>query len=419
MDVLLIILLISLFPLFLKHIVPLESIIFLVALGGIALVCLILRNAQNFPIYGGGLTTVYGYPEMFIRVQKLFQHSFIFFLLGNLITSLLLRERHLSTPQQLIPLPIKANRFQVIPFFIYISYILLLIYLSKEGSNLIQRETYLFAAGGSITGNIHYFMPMIGSVAFYFFFVSKVGWERSLLLFLSVFTVCVSLCSASRSAAIGVILMSVICIVNVTDILKRIFLTVIGFLLSSVATNLVLELRNLDGHGLIPYTHAILGGSIKIIPDWGNVTGNFLSTIPITFLGSQIKPPEGMLSVAFSPFTGKSNGWYEMAGSLMINPWTPSGAIAQTASLGLVKQAVIWFFLGVSIYLVAIGYKQIPIFEIRFVSYALSIGSLVQMLQYSLRNGARYLYMNVIFMITILLISKLFLQPASNQDDSR
>ena len=419
MDLLLILLLISLLPLFLRQILPLESMIFLVVLGGIALVCLVLRNVQNFTIYGGGLTTVYGFPEMFIHVQQLFEKSFIFFLLGNLATSLFLRERHLSTPQKLIPFSTNGDKIRVIPIFIILSCLLISVYLIKEGSLLLKRDTYLFASGGSLTGNIHYFMPMIGSVAFYFFFVSKIGRERILLLLLSVVPIFVSLCSASRSVAIGIILMTGIFVIHIQGILKRLFVTVIGFLISSVATNLVLELRNLDGHGLIPYAHAIVGGSIKILPNWGNVTGNFFSTIPVTYLGSQIKPPNGMLSVAFSPFTGKSNGWYEMAGALMINPWTPSGAIAQIASLGPVKLGVTWFLLGVSIYSIAYGYKQIPIFEIRFVSYALTIGALVQMLQYSARNGARYLYMNLLFMITMLVIYKFYSNTARNQDRSR
>jgi hypothetical protein len=109
-----------------------------------------------------------------------------------------------------------------------------------------------------------------------------------------------------------------------------------------------------------------------------------------------------MLMVQISPFTGRSNGWYEMAGALMVNSATPSGAIAQIGSLGNNSAFLTWFFLGIFITIVSRSYKAMSIFpQQRIISYVLNFGAMIQMLQYSLRIGMRFLYLNLIILLSI------------------
>jgi hypothetical protein len=111
-----------------------------------------------------------------------------------------------------------------------------------------------------------------------------------------------------------------------------------------------------------------------------------------------------LIKTSLSPFVGKSTDWYEIAGSLMVNPWTPSGAVAQAGSLGTLLEISVWMSIGLILGVISNLFKNVvSIYQLQFVSYALVLGALVQMLQYSIRNGMRYLYMDMLFLFGCIL----------------
>lgn len=390
-----------------------EPLIFIITFELIAIISLLLSWREPFVIRGGGLPPIYTSPEMFHVTTKLFSSASLSFFCGVFLINLFWRK----------DLNLKVQNFQNIDsrdidkfskVFLIAMYLILFLYLFNVGNILIHRNTYLYNLGGSLNGNIHYYLPIFSVVSAYLAIKSSKKGYRFLLLIYSTVCALESFSSASRGITVQLAAITFIVASQRIRWRWRISILILGTSLTVWFTSLVLKLRTLSEHGLVPYLSAILNNTTNLNVDLTEFIGNFLSIIPTTFLGVQIIPPQNMLLVQISPFTGRSNGWYEMAGALMVNPATPSGALAQIGSLGTLTAFFTWFILGIVIALLGRINKATSIFEEqKFVSYVLVLGAMVQMLQYSLRIGMRFLYLNLITMMLFKLYTLTFARRLS------
>lgn len=387
-----------------KNQIGFETLIFTLVFGGVALICFPLKYIESFIIKGGGLPPLILTQEMLKITQTHFTLAMFATLIGSLLVSLFMKRR-------ISPYNSKSSRnsrvaipYYVIKIFLIVSYLLLLLYFSQNFTQLLTRNSYLFNSGGSLAGNIHYFLPMIGAVAFYFYQCNHQVISSFLLLSISLITLLISFSSASRSIGVILAICTVLIASTTKNLVSKISVFVTGLLATFWATGIVLQLRILNSHGFIPYFSYLTSNYSIAEINTSDILGNFLSTIPITYLGLQISPPPNLIKTSLSPFVGKSTDWYEIAGSLMVNPWTPSGAVAQAGSLGTLLEISVWMSIGLILGVISNLFKNVvSIYQLQFVSYALVLGALVQMLQYSIRNGMRYLYMDMLFLFGCIL----------------
>jgi hypothetical protein len=379
----------------------LEPAIYILTFQVIAIFSSFLGTKKSFLIRGGGLPPIYTSPEMFQVTEKLFMQASIAIFFACISVNLFQNNRVSNLKK-------KTSEFnsQILSkfsnYYLFFIYAILIYYLLSVGRPLVQRNTYLFNLGGSIEGNIHYYLPIFSIISVYLAVNNDSYIQKVFLCGFSWVCILESFSSASRGITVQIAVITCILSIKRYNWYRRVGVIVTGTFITVWLTSIVLKLRTFTLHGFAPYLKGLFSNSQNFSIDINEFMGNFLSIIPTTYLGVQITPPHNMLMVQISPFTGRSNGWYEMAGALMVNSATPSGAIAQIGSLGNNSAFLTWFFLGIFITIVSRSYKAMSIFpQQRIISYVLNFGAMIQMLQYSLRIGMRFLYLNLIILLSI------------------
>ena len=375
-----------------------------------------------FGLFGGGVIRGGGLPALDIGgeipsiVGIEFLKAAMFLLLGSTFIGILY---NFQAPKALSPAEIKSSSpvtSTTITIAIVIIFSISILMLLNSGSYLLSRDTYLIDYGSlsRFYGNLHYMVPILAFVCFWLQkSKSCSSWQKFMLSTLLAFTVIESLASASR--ALSVIFLSIgLTSVYYSEIFSKIKLVIritSYSLLTLISYGIVLDLRTLETHGLSPYLD-FLGsqdflsylGAISI----GDIFGNLLSIIPITYLGLSISAPSNYLSISLSPALGETSGWYQIARFMVVNPWTPSGAVAQVSTVSFFTIVLAWFIVGGIIEITArLLSSTSNLREISIITTVITLAASLQFLQYSLRAGMRFIYLQLFFVLLLYLRNKL------------
>jgi len=384
-----------------KRVLSFEPAVAILIFESVAIVSSILIEHDSFVIRGGGLPPIYTSPEMFEVTSSFFSLASFAIFCGALVFGIAMKNwERIELSDVVVRDNVLIEKFSKI--YLTVMYLILAKYLVNVGSILIQRDTYLYNLGGSLNGNIHYYLPIFGIVSFLISLKIRTKYLKILLMLHFMICLFESFASASRGITVQLAALTFILFFHTPKWYQKFVTLFMGIGITVWFTSIVLILRSLPQHGLLPYIKAIFSSQQNLTIDFSEFLGNFLSIIPTTYLGSKISPPNNMLLVQVSPLTGRSNGWYEMAGSLMVNPATPSGAVAQIGSLGTIAAFLTWFSLGVILsFLGRLNASSANFKEQQFASYVLILGAVIQMLQYSLRIGMRFLYLDLIMILAL------------------
>ena len=275
---------------------------------------------------------------------------------------------------------------------------ILLIFVLMNFSALISRDSYLFIAAGSISGAIRYLIPLIGIISAWMTFKSN----NKLLHFGNYFT-CILIEFSAASRSLGILLMIFFLFWASNTVSKFHFFArvSIGIYLGGVGVSQALYLRSQDLHGLLPHFEQLALNSFSSNA-FGNVFGTFLVIIPVTLLGLQVPTPSNYLLTSINPLPGRLTDWYEIADDLLLNPWTPTGSIAQLHNLGVVQELTVWIVLGFVLGLLGkFSSSRDSSLIVKLISTALILSASLQFLQYSFRAGMRFVYADILFLFLV------------------
>jgi hypothetical protein len=275
---------------------------------------------------------------------------------------------------------------------------ILLVFVFMNLGELLSRESYLFVSAGSVSGAIRYLIPLIGIISAWMTIRST----NKLLHFCNYLT-CVLIEFSAASRSLGILLM--VCFVfwasNTPSkfyVLARICM---GVYLGGIGISQALFLRSQGNHGLFPHVEQLIQNGLSS-GAIGNVIGTFLVIIPVTLFGLQVPTPKNYISTSLNPLPGRLTDWYEIASSLLLNPWTPTGSIAQLHNLGVVQESLVWLLLGFILGLLGkFSSTNDRSLIVSLISVALVLSASLQFLQYSLRAGMRFVYADILFLFLV------------------
>lgn len=363
---------------------------------GIAIACSFYAGMESFSISGGGLPEMYVGSVIALPVGQLFLAAAVSVTLGGLVGRLLLDALGLGkTPPNRTQfsseaIAINSNRgFKSFGLFFYV------IYFSQTFPDLISRDVYLFIEPGSVIGTMRYISPLIG--------VLSIGFMRYkyspfliLLFFFSFFN---ESALNSRNAPALMAGFVILGFVRINRPFTKFVFLFIGAVSSYIFFLYLMFSRTNQNYGVLslisqfsPFIENLPSQSLA--SSASTVFGNFLSIIPVTYLGMQIPTPDNYLSISFNPLFGKDVGWYDIGYLFYVNPWTPSGSVAQVAGLSSVFIYLTWLLVGFLFQLNGnLMYRVSNNSYLRILSFALPIFATLQFLQYTLRSGMRYVYL--------------------------
>ncbi len=379
----------SLIPISIFVLVSMTSLIFGLIGGGV--------------ISGGGLPPLEIYGEITSIVGIEFAKSAFFLVIGSVFFGVLYK---LLSSRDSLRTAIESKSLltsKIITFAIFIISSIAVLIILNSGTYLLYRETYLIDYGSlsRFYGNLHYLIPILALTCFWLKISSTSALQSFFLNVLLVFTIVESLASASRALPLIFLSIGLISIYYKQTFSSGKFAIhlVTYFLLTIVSYGIVLDLRLLEYHGLIPYLDFLTSQdfiSYLSTISVRDIFGNLFSIIPITYLGLNISAPDDYLSISLTPALGETSGWYQIARYMTVNPWTPTGAVAQVASISLSSIALAWIVVGA---MIEISYRLLSSRhmsrEITILAMVITLAASVQFLQYSLRAGMRFLYLQL------------------------
>jgi hypothetical protein len=362
----------------------------------IAIACSFYAGTESFSISGGGLPEMYVGSVIALPVGQLFLAAAVLVTLGGLIGRLLLgviglrKTSPIRTRVASESIEVSSKRgFKSFGLVFYV------IYFSQTLPDLISRDAYLFIEPGSIIGTMRYISPLIGFLS--------IGFMRyryspflTLLFMLSFFNESALNSRNAPALMAGFVILS---FVRINRQFTRFAVLVMGGLSSYVFFLYLMFSRTNQNYGFIslvsqrsPFMENLASQSFA--SSASAVFGNFLSVIPVTYLGKQIPTPDSYLSISFNPLFGKDVGWYDIGYLFYVNPWTPSGSVAQVAGLSSISIILTWLLVGFLFQLNSnLMYRVSSNSYLRILSFALPIFATLQFLQYTLRSGMRYVYL--------------------------
>lgn len=269
----------------------------------------------------------------------------------------------------------------------------LIAFIATHFSEILSRQEYLFASQGSVGGAVRYMCPVLSLFSAYLFFnTSNRFWN--LMNFLIGFSV--ELSTGSRSLGILLGGFFFFWAMKSSNNLTRLIRISLGCYFGIVGASLALFLRSKQSHGILPHVNAIADSGISFV-SVSLVLGTFLVIIPVSYYGLSINTPDDYFLTSFNPLPGRFTNWYSYANTLTLNPWTPTGGVAQLSNLGGIREIFSWFLIGFLIQLVGVKSHNSELGSLlNIITIALSLSAGLQFLQYSIRAGMRFVYANIL-----------------------
>ena len=366
--------------------------IFLAVIAG----CSWISIVGSYQTSGGGIPPMVLFPNQAEEVSLLFFRATVCLLAGSQIANLKVFNstvRHSGVAFQIKDLGSRFSR----TVFASLCFILI-IFVLMNFENLFRRESYLFVSAGSISGAIRYLIPLIGIVSAW---MSVKSLNRALHFGNYLTCILIEFSAASRSLGILLMIFFIFWATNTSSKFYFIARTSIGIYLGGIGISQALFLRSQNDHGLFPHFEQLVQNGL-VNSAFGNVIGTFLVVIPVTLLGLQVATPQNYLATSFNPLPGRFTDWYEISDSLLLNPWTPTGSIAQLHNLGMVIETFAWLFFGFVLGLLGkYSTDRNMVSLVSLISVALVLSASLQILQYSVRSGVRFLYADILFLALV------------------
>jgi len=353
-------------------------------------------HRASFVFTGGGIPPVTLSKDQILIVSDLFIKATAFLILGNILGTFFVG-KHTSYPSAINPKDIKLST-RTLGHLSRIISLITFLFIIGNLRLLISRDSYLFAARGSVNGAIRYLLPVFGLLALYL--VSQ-GILRILNSCTFSLVLIIEFSASSRSLGILLVCLGTFWGLNA----KSKFLGYIRFIfcaiLGSAAISLVLQLRGQPKNGLFPNIRFLEGSSFLNF-NLTTVFSTLLVIIPVTAIGVSVSTPDTYFLTSFNPLPGSMTDWYSIAPNLNINPWTPTGGVAQVHNLGGTKEAITWILIGITTQILSrLSIKsRIPQVS-TMVLLILNLSASLQYLQYSIRAGFRFIYADIAFLILL------------------
>ena len=368
---------------------------------GVVAGCSWVTITGNYQTSGGGIPPMELYPAQAEVVSLLFFKATMCLLIGSLLSSL--NEFNLASTRSTVKISGTKidSRFSK-AIFIMLGTILL-IFVLVNFSEILRRDAYLFIAAGSVSGAVRYLIPLIGIISSWM----TVKSNNKLLHFINYLT-CVLIEFSAASRSLGILLMIIFMFWASTTVSKFNFFArvSIGIYLGGIGVSQALYLRSQENHGLFPHLEQLAFNGFSSSA-FGNVVGTFLVIIPVTLLGLQVPTPNNYLFTSINPLPGRWTDWYEIAGNLLLNPWTPTGSIAQLHNLGVVQESITWIVLGYVLGLLGKFSSKLDKGKlVTLISMALILSASLKLLQYSFRAGLRFVYADILFLFLVNLFNR-------------
>ena len=377
---------------------------------GIAIASSFFAHANSWSMRGGGLREMLVGSEIALPVGQVFLSTGILVIVGGLACKSVLSIFGWSKEAvHSIPFNSDFRKSTSVQFLKYSGLFFYVIYYAQTFPALISRDAYLFIEPGSALGTMRYISPLIGFLAIGFL-RSSYSFSFILLFMLSIFN---EIALSSRNAAALMAVLVLLVTNRIQNFFFKYFIFFVGVFLTYITFVFLLFSRKTQSYGigglvaqLSPFskdfsTQSLGGGASEVF-------GNFLSVIPVTYLGLQIPTPESYLPISFNPLFGRDVGWYDIGYLFYVNPWTPSGAVAQVAGLNFSLIFLTWFSVGflfqANSYLMQAGSSNS---FLRTLSFTLPVFATLQFLQYTLRSGMRYVYLWFLVGVLSILYKKL------------
>ena len=371
--------------------------IFLVVLAG----CSWVTITGYYQTSGGGIPSMQLDSNQAEIVSLLFFKATICLLAGSLLPNL--KVFNSASQQSTSDFSNMKTEFRFSKAIFLSITALLSIFVLMHFSELISRDSYLFLAAGSISGAIRYLIPLIGIISSWMTIKSN-----NKLLHFSNYLVCILIEFSAASRSLGILLMIFFLFWASNTVSKFHFFArvSIGIYLGGIGVSQALYLRSQENHGLFPHLEQLAFNGFSSNA-FGNVVGTFLVIIPVTLLGLQVPTPNNYLFTSINPLPGRWTDWYEIAGNLLLNPWTPTGSIAQIHNLGVVQEFTFWIILGLVLGLLGkYSSRRDSTLIVSLISTALILSASLQFLQYSVRAGMRFVYADMLFLFLVNFYSR-------------
>jgi hypothetical protein len=345
---------------------------------------------------GGGIPPTSLSQFQLLVVSHLFMRAMAYMLLGLFLGNYLTGKT--SETYRKYQLREIALTTQTLENFSRFSFLIIVVFIMNNFKLLLDRDTYLFAAHGSVNGALRYLVPVFGLLALYLIFQ---GISRILSTWTFILVLIIEFAASSRSLGILLLCFGAFWGLKSRSKFYGFCKALVFLVLSSSAISLVLQLRGQERNGLLPNLRFLEQSSFSNL-NLTTVLGTFLVIIPVTVFGMRVPTPDAYFATSFNPLPGSMTNWYSMAPSLNLNPWTPTGGVAQVHNLGSLKDAITWILIGLTSQILANLSKRSRIPNIAtMVLLILNLSASLQFLQYSIRAGFRFLYADIAFLVLL------------------
>lgn len=345
---------------------------------------------------GGGIPPIELNPSQVEVVSILFFRASVLLLLGSVLSNLKLFT--FAHKQLVIKIASKSSESIYSKRVFFSLSFILIVFVFMNLNEILSRESYLFVSAGSVSGAIRYLIPLIGIVSAWMTIRSA-----NKFLHFGNYITCILIEFSAASRSLGILLMLFFVFWSSNTLSKIYFFAriSIGIYLGGIGISQALFLRSQENHGLLPHFEQLMENGISG-STIGIVVGTFLVIIPVTFFGLQVPTPSNYILTSVNPLPGRFTNWYEISGTLLLNPWTPTGSIAQLHNLGVFQESLIWLSLGFILGMLGkFSSRSGTPLIVSLISVALVLSASLQFLQYSLRAGMRFIYVDILFLLLV------------------
>lgn len=184
------------------------------------------------------------------------------------------------------------------------------------------------------------------------------------------------------------------------------FTILTSILLCFLANVVVIQIRSIGVHGIVPYFNHLYSNGIEF--ELLVIALNYITAFSYSltaYLSTTISYSAEYFWISINPMLGSMAGWPEIADELRVNKFVPYNAISELAAMGYGVLFAYFFIAGATLKVIENKFLTINIFCTIFVF--VTVGLLAtQLFQYNLRSATRGIYYLLLFYLAITAYQK-------------
>lgn len=234
--------------------------------------------------------------------------------------------------------------------------------------------------------------------------------QKKLSITLFVFLTILSLTTGSRSVFLFYVIFILLIFISGKNTFFNKLIFFVNLFLAFVFLAFIMQLRNLENHGLIPYLGSIgTSGADFIRSFFFNVYYSFIYGVYVT-IGTLRKAQFdwNIIWVNINPLPGSIAGWYKYADKMRINTYVPFSLHGRVFKMGSTFTFFYFFLTGLLFSYFEILVRKMFVKNKRIVALLIVILLILHIIyafEYNMRSSFRYFYY-VLFVVFILYLSK-------------